>query len=318
MRRFLSRKGRFSLRQSKSGPRGASKDFYLGNSSVCVRSILVPDLFVLLPTTLLSLLSQTCSIRSCQDSRNRLAPRLCITGLSNQPNPDYSPDLTLPATNQNWPEEFGFTLGGAGPSYILSVIEGSSAYLAGLQPGDQVVDIEGQEVSSLSTQALVALAQTLKTVPPSIGVVSRIEQMDINPGPDGRFGFTIVGDCPLLVDDCLPNSPAGRSGLRAGDYVMEVNGIPVKHHETAAAMIKVAQGRPLRLGVLSMRRRIKRLSHSMREVEEVLGDEPDIKEQLFGVLKQYAAERNVENLAEALPDILTNEDHQQLIDSVSD
>uniref|UniRef100_A0A8C7QSK0 PDZ domain-containing protein n=1 Tax=Oncorhynchus mykiss TaxID=8022 RepID=A0A8C7QSK0_ONCMY len=67
----------------------------------------------------------------------------------NQPNPDYSPDLTLPATNQNWPEEFGFTLGGAGPSYILSVIEGSSAYLAGLQPGDQVVDIEGQEVSSL-------------------------------------------------------------------------------------------------------------------------------------------------------------------------
>ncbi|CDQ84748.1 unnamed protein product [Oncorhynchus mykiss] len=291
MRRFLSRKGRFSLRQSKSGPRGASKDFY----------------------------------------------------------------LTLPATNQNWPEEFGFTLGGAGPSYILSVIEGSSAYLAGLQPGDQVVDIEGQEVSSLSTQALVALAQTLKTVPPSIGVVSRIEQlgnhlgfsdadsghltsMDINPGPDGRFGFTIVGDCPLLVDDCLPNSPAGRSGLRVGDYVMEVNGIPVKHHEMAAAMIKVAQGRPLRLGVLSMRRRIKRLSHSMREVslsgdsirqdrahkalefnkkvEEVLGDEPDIKEQLFGVLKQYAAERNVENLAEALPDILINEDHQQLIDSV--
>lgn len=52
------------------------------------------------------------------------------------------------------------------------------------------------------------------------------------------------------------------------------------------------------------------------QVEEVLGDEPDIKEQLFGVLKQYAAERNVENLAEALPDILINEDHQQLIDSV--
>eukprot|EP00063_Salmo_salar_P074784 XP_014049619.1 PREDICTED: delphilin-like isoform X1 [Salmo salar] len=293
MRRFLSRKGRFSLRQSKSGPRGASKDFY--------------DAF-----------------------RQQM-------GCPPMNNP-MNINLTLPATNQNWPEEFGFTLGGAGPSYILSVIEGSSAYLAGLQPGDQVVDIEGQEVSSLSTQALVALAQTLKTVPPSIGVVSRIEQMDINPGPDGRFGFTIVGDCPLLVDDCLPNSPAGRSGLRAGDYVMEINGIPVKHHETAAAMIKVAQGRPLRLGVLSMRRRIKRLSHSMREVslsgdsvrqdrahkalefnkkvEEVLGDEPDIKEQLFGVLKQYAAERNVENLAEALPDILINEDHQQLIDSV--
>lgn len=90
-------------------------------------------------------------------------------------------DLGLPATNQNWPEAFGFRLGGTGPSYILSVVEGSSAYLAGLQPGDQVVDIEGQDVTNLSTPALIALAQTLKTVPPSIGVVSRIEQVRRHP-----------------------------------------------------------------------------------------------------------------------------------------
>lgn len=88
------------------------------------------------------------------------------------------PDLGLPATNQNWPEAFGFRLGGVGPSYILSVAEGSSAYLAGLQPGDQVVDIEGQDVTNLSTPALIALAQTLKTVPPSIGVVSRLQQVN--------------------------------------------------------------------------------------------------------------------------------------------
>lgn len=57
------------------------------------------------------------------------------------------------------------------------MVEGSSAYMAGLQPGDQVLEIDGQNVSSLSTKALIALAQTLKTVPPSIGVVSRIEQV---------------------------------------------------------------------------------------------------------------------------------------------
>lgn len=51
-------------------------------------------------------------------------------------------------------------------------------------------------------------------------------------------------------------------------------------------------------------------------MEEVLGEEPDVKEQLFEVLKQYAAERDVERLAEALPDILLSEEHQQLIDSV--
>lgn len=52
------------------------------------------------------------------------------------------------------------------------------------------------------------------------------------------------------------------------------------------------------------------------QVEDVLGEEPDVKEQLFEVLKQYAAERDVESLAEALPDILITEEHQQLIDSV--
>lgn len=93
-------------------------------------------------------------------------------------------------------------------------------------------------------------------------------QMNITPGPDGRFGFTIVGDCPLLVEDCSPCSPAGRSGLRAGDYVMEVNGIPVKQHEMAAALIKASQGRTLRLGVLCMGSRQKRSSGSIEECQK--------------------------------------------------
>ncbi|KAL4624541.1 delphilin-like [Arapaima gigas] len=276
MKKFLqNRKGRNSLRQSKSGSRYAYKDFF----------------------------------------------------------------LMMPATNQGWPEDFGFHLGGNGPSYILAVEEGSSAHLAGLQPGDQVLEIEGQDVSMLSTQAVIALARAQKNVPPSIGVVSRIQQIDITPGPDGRFGFTIVGDCPLLVEDCSPNSPAGRGGLRAGDYVMEVNGIPVRQHETAAAMIKASQGRTLRLGVLCVGCRQSRSGESIREshqggdagvrldrkhkalefnrkIEQVLGDEPEVRDRLFAVLKQYAAERKVEYLASVLPDILTTEEQQQLIANI--
>ncbi|XP_070783597.1 delphilin [Enoplosus armatus] len=243
----------------------------------------------------------------------------------------------MPSSNQGWPEEFGFQLGGSGPSYILSVEEGSSAHLAGLQAGDQVLEIEGHNVSTLGPQAVIAIAQTQKNIPPSIGVVSRIQQMDIIPGPDGRFGFTIVGDCPLLVEDCSPCSPAGRAGLRAGDYVMEVNGIPVRQHETAAALIKASQGRTLRLGLLCLGPRQK---HSIsiedsqmggegarldrkhkalefnRKVDQILGDEPEVKEKLFTVLKQYAAEKRVEWLASVLPDILTTDEHRQLISSI--
>ncbi|XP_051771207.1 delphilin isoform X4 [Ctenopharyngodon idella] len=259
----------------------------------------------------------------------------------NKPGPRYPPKdiiLTMPASNQGWPEEFGFQIGGNGPSYILTVEEGSSAQLSGLQPGDQVLEIEGQNVSSLGAQEVIALAQSQRNIPPSIGVVSRIQQMDITPGPDGRFGFTIVGDCPLLVEDCSPCSPAGRSGLRAGDYVMEVNGIPVKHHEMAAALIKASQGRTLRLGVLCMGSRQKRSSGSLeisqndtdgmrqdrkhkalefnKRVEEILRNDPEVKEKLFAVLKQFAAERKVDWLASILPDILTTEEQQQLISNI--
>ncbi|KAM4716242.1 delphilin [Anableps anableps] len=274
MKKFLqNKKGRYSFRQSKRGPRCPTKDFF----------------------------------------------------------------LSMPTSNQGWPEDFGFQLGGNGPSYILSVEEGSSAHLAGLQAGDQVLEIEGHNVSTLAPQAVIAIAQTQKNIPPSIGVVSRIQQMDIIPGPDGRFGFTIVGDCPLLVEDCSPCSPAGRAGLRAGDYVMEVNGIPVRHHEMAATLIKASQGRTLRLGVLSLGQRHKRstsLEDSQvagewarldrkhkalefnRKVEQLLGDDPEVKEKLFSVLKQYAAEKRVEWLASVLPEILATDEHRQLISSI--
>lgn len=85
--------------------------------------------------------------------------------------------LSMPSSNQGWPDEFGFQLGGNGPSYILSVEEGSSAHLAGLQAGDQVLEIEGHNVSTLGPQAVIAIAQTQKNIPPSIGVVSRIQQV---------------------------------------------------------------------------------------------------------------------------------------------
>lgn len=48
----------------------------------------------------------------------------------------------------------------------------------------------------------------------------------------------------------------------------------------------------------------------------MLGNEPEVKEKLFNVLKQFAAERKVDWLASVLPDILTTEEQQQLISNV--
>lgn len=52
------------------------------------------------------------------------------------------------------------------------------------------------------------------------------------------------------------------------------------------------------------------------QVDDILGDQPEVKEKVFAVLKQYAAERKVEYLAYALCMVLTQESHQHLIDSI--
>ncbi|XP_044308465.1 delphilin [Varanus komodoensis] len=246
----------------------------------------------------------------------------------------------MPATNDRWPEEFGFKISGNGPCYILAVEEHSSAELAGLQPGDQILEVEGLHVSSMNCEALVALARQCQNVPPSIGVVSRIQQVDLTPGDEGRFGFHLMcdGGCPLQVESVTPASPAFECGVRAGDYILEINRTPVKLYQEAAAMIQSCQGRGLQLGLLRLGRPPRWANSSVREfvqsadaihqerrqkaqefsqkVQEILGDRPDVKGRMFTVLKQYAAERKADCLARALPTILTEDSHQLLIENI--
>ncbi|NXK06118.1 GRD2I protein, partial [Herpetotheres cachinnans] len=203
------------------------------------------------------------------------------------------PVAAMPATNQGWPEAFGFQISGTGPCYILWVQEGSSAAAAGLRPGDEVLEIEGQPVSSLGCEALLGLARRCGNVPPSIGVVSRLQHTDIPP----------------------------------------VNGMPVMLEEAAAALVRSCHGQSLRLGLLRPQRRAstrdpvpstdavhqerkQKAQEFSKKVDDILSDQPEVREKVFTILKQYAAERRVEYLAYALCMVLTQESHQDLIDNI--
>ncbi|KAM6407451.1 delphilin [Rhynochetos jubatus] len=239
----------------------------------------------------------------------------------------------MPATNQGWPEAFGFKISGTGPCYILWVQEGSSAAVAGLRPGDEVLEIEGQPVSALGCEALLGLARRCSNVPPSIGVVSRLQHADIPSGPQGCFGFELASGSPPRVASVSPDSPAAACGMEPGDYILEVNGMPVMLWEAAAALVGSCHGRSLRLGLLRPQRgagtrdpipsadavrqeRKQKAQEFSRKVDDILGDQPEVKEKVFTVLKQYAAERKVEYLAYALCMVLTQESHQHLMDNI--
>ncbi|NXO41889.1 GRD2I protein, partial [Locustella ochotensis] len=206
----------------------------------------------------------------------------------------------MPATNQGWPESFGFRISGSGPCYILWVQEGSSAALAGLRPGDEVLEIEGQPVSSLGCQALLGLARSCGNVPPSIGVVSRLQHASIPPGPRGCFGFELAGESPPRAAAELVGSCRGRC-LRLALLRPQLRG---------------SAGQPGPSAGTASRDRRQKAQEFSRKVDAILGERPELKEKLFSVLKQYAAERRVECLAHALSALLTHESQQPLIDSI--
>lgn len=54
-----------------------------------------------------------------------------------------------------------------------------------------------------------------------------LPQVSVVRGKDG-FGFTICSDCPVRVQAVDPGGPAHQSGLRQGDSVLQLNGLPVE------------------------------------------------------------------------------------------
>lgn len=61
------------------------------------------------------------------------------------------------ASNRGWPHSFGFSVSGGSPVVILAVEDGGSAQQAGLQPGDVLVELDGENVQDWS-KAQVRLA----------------------------------------------------------------------------------------------------------------------------------------------------------------
>ncbi|NXG02738.1 GRD2I protein, partial [Sakesphorus luctuosus] len=207
----------------------------------------------------------------------------------------------MPATNQGWPESFGFQISGSGPCYIVRVQEGSAAALAGLRPGDEVLELEGQPVSALGCQALLALARNCAHVPPSIGVVSRLHRASVPPGPRGGFGFELASGSPPRAAAALVGSCRGRA-LRLGLLRPQRGHLPGDTPLAGAHAVR--------------QERRQKAQEFSRKVDDILGDQPELKEKVFTVLKQYAAERKVECLAYTLCMVLTQESHQHLIDNI--
>ncbi|XP_006817000.1 delphilin-like [Saccoglossus kowalevskii] len=235
--------------------------------------------------------------------------------------------------NAHWPERFGFQIGGDSPCYIITVDDGSPAKQAGLQPGDQIVELDNQNVSNLSCDEITTIAKSSSTVPPNLVVVSCLRTIEIRRDKNGKFGFTVIGAGPVYVQIVEKNGAAEKGGVKVGDMVLEINGVAIHHSDAAKMFVKGAN--KLRLMVIpgakqkavknkwnrkvtpmSVKDRNKRMTHFFQKVDEVLYGDPAKKDALLALLKQYARDKNVEHLAKTLTVLLNTPTQKQLLQEI--
>ena len=126
--------------------------------------------------------------------------------------------------NSAWPESFGFSVGGGRPVVILCVDEDGSARGAGLQVGDQIMELNGRNVQQSTVDEVKDLARQSDRVPPVLSVISRVRTIEIRRGSSGGFGFTLRGNGPIFVRSVDVDSPGRAAGLRSGDMILQVGG----------------------------------------------------------------------------------------------
>ena len=112
------------------------------------------------------------------------------------------------------------------------------AEMVALEPGDEVLEIAGEPVSSLAD--LVEVGARLDPAPTVPYAVRR---------DDARVEVDAMLPMPARVGTVQPRSPAWEAGLREGDVITSVDGRPVWSFGALQADVAASEGAPLALSV---------------------------------------------------------------------
>jgi len=138
-----------------------------------------------------------------------------------------------------WPEAYGFTVTlGDGPCYVTTVERGSAAHKSGICPGDQIVEVDGRNVAEMSSDRVRTLAtlsvsgqrsrfkvtgvhravRATAPGPPTLGVVSRVQYIELSADMTLGYGMKLTGVRPTVVSEVHPQGPAYTAGIRPGKH----------------------------------------------------------------------------------------------------
>jgi regulator of sigma E protease len=117
------------------------------------------------------------------------------------------------------------------PAVVGWVLENSPAAKAGVEQGDRIVRIEGQQNPTWEDVLLKVAVTSKGPVDVAIQRGNEILEKQIQPEMEGADQISTVGwlpDEPITVTYLEPDMPAAKAGLKLGDEVVAVNGTAMR------------------------------------------------------------------------------------------
>jgi regulator of sigma E protease len=134
---------------------------------------------------------------------------------------------------------------------IIGVVEpGSPAEAAGLQPGDEIVAIDGKPQASWEDAQYNVLIRPDAALELKIRRGASEQLVSVRASSTAQEKVGTIGVHPLVrVGEVLKGKPAEAAGLKADDAILKIDGKPIKAFAEVIPIVNAAAGKTLLLDV---------------------------------------------------------------------
>jgi regulator of sigma E protease len=134
------------------------------------------------------------------------------------------------------------------PAVVGWVMDDSPAAKAGIEQGDRIIRIDGQENPTWEDVFLKVMINAKQPLSVAIQRGHDILEKQIQPEAEGSDEYGSVGclpDQPVIVTQLESNMPAAKAGLQLGDEIVSVNGTPVRSLYSVVHYLQKSGDKPL-------------------------------------------------------------------------
>lgn len=137
---------------------------------------------------------------------------------------------------------------------IAFVEDGSPAQLSGFVAGDKILSINGKQVNNweeLRAQIFInTLGENLNVTLERNGTIKNLSiERKLIPDDESKSLYLLPQGIKPGIGDVLKDSPAEKSGLKPGDIMLSLNGIPLYSPKQTTELISANRGREIQLVV---------------------------------------------------------------------